>query len=273
MQYQILIDNQNTISGDLNVLIVMLSAIFLVLLALVIFFRKRIKDSNRMKYEFITIVAHKFRTPLTYIKWVCDSLIPEEVDSFKKKSLEDVKKSNQKLIDLTGTLIEIADSESSGGVTYVYEKILLVELMQNIINNAKDSFHEKNIFLSFKCKNDKLKIKADRARLEFVINTLLDNARTYTPIGKKVELAISGSLFHVFIAVEDDGIGISKQDIKHVFSKFFRGKNARINDTEGFGVGLYLASSIIKRLRGKITVESPGENLGSKFTITLPRVR
>jgi signal transduction histidine kinase len=273
MQYQILIDNKNTISGDLDVLIIIFSAIFLTLLTIIIYFLKHIRDNNRMKYEFITIVAHKFRTPLTYIKWVCDSLIPDEADSFKKKSLEDVKKSNQKLIDLTGTLIEIADSESSGGVTYVYEKIPLVELMQDIINKNKDSFHEKNIFLGFKFTNNKIKVKADRTRLEFVINTLLDNARTYTPIGKKVELAVSGSLFKASIIVEDDGIGISKQDIKHVFSKFFRGKNARVNDTEGFGVGLYLASSIIKKLKGKITVESPGENLGSRFMITLPRVR
>ena len=69
------------------------------------------------------------------------------------------------------------------------------------------------------------------------------------------------------------GIGISKKDLPHIFSKFYRGKNARNTDTEGFGVGLYLASSIIKRLGGKIKVFSEGEGMGSTFTVTLPKSR
>lgn len=273
MKYQILIDNNQIISGNVMEIIIVLSFLIIVIILITIYLFKRLNENNRMKYEFITIIAHKFRTPLTYVKWVCDSLIPEEIDSFKKKSLSDIKISNQKLIDLTGTLIEISDSENSGGASYVYEKLPVCEIIKTLVDNTKDLFHEKNIYFSFKCDDDKTRVKVDRSRLEFVINTILDNARTYTPPGKKVELTVSKNLFHVMISVKDDGIGISKQDIKHVFSKFFRGKNARVNDTEGFGVGLYLASSIIKHLKGNIKVESPGENMGTEFTITLPRVR
>jgi signal transduction histidine kinase len=218
-------------------------------------------------------VAHKFRTPLTYVKWVCDTLIPDETDSFKKKSLEDIKRSNQKIIDLTSTLIEIADSESSGGVTYVYEKLPLGELVRDISNKFKDTMHEKNLFFSFDCKNEKAKVRVDKSRFEFVLSTLLENACTYTPPGKNIDISVTSTLFKNYIKVEDSGIGISKQDLPHVFSKFFRGKNARLNDTEGFGVGLYLANSIIKKFHGKMSVESPGEGLGSRFTIRLPRVR
>jgi two-component system sensor histidine kinase ResE len=210
---------------------------------------------------------------MTYIKWVCDTLIPDETDSFKKKSFEDIKKSNQKIIDLTSTLIEIADSDNSTSVTYKIEKIPIYDFVKNVSDKFGDTLHEKNLFFSLNCENHKLKIKADPSRLEFVIYTLLENACNYSPPGKNVSINIKSSLFKVKISVEDNGIGISRQDLPHVFSKFYRGKNARITDTEGLGVGLYLASSIVKRLKGKISVESPGENMGSTFTITLPKSR
>lgn len=273
MKYQLIIDNSSILTGSVLEAGIILGALILAGIIFIIYIWKRLRENARLKYEFITIVAHKFRTPLTYVKWVCDSLVSEETDQYKKKSFEDIKKSNQKIIDLTSTLIEIADTENLGKATYVYEKMPICESVKNITNNFKDSFHEKNLFLSFKCKDDKAKVRVDKSRLEFAINTLLENARNYTPPGKNVEIAVSNTLFKVMISVEDDGIGISKQDLPHVFSKFFRGKNARVTDTEGFGVGLYLTSSIIKHLHGKIKVESPGEDQGSRFTIVLPRTR
>jgi signal transduction histidine kinase len=273
MQYELIIDNNPVITGSVAEISVIIGGILIFILLLAVFLWKKLRENAHLKYEFITIVAHKFRTPLTYIKWVCDSLIPEESDSFKKKSFEEIKRSNQKIIDLTSTLIEIADSENSSGATYIYEKIILADMVKEVSNKYKDTLHEKNIFYSFDVENDKVKVKVDRSRFEFVLATLLENAWTYTPIGKDVKVTITNTLFKTYISVEDSGIGISKQDLPHVFSKFFRGKNARINDTEGFGVGLYLASSIIKRMHGKIKVESPGEGQGSRFTIILPRVR
>lgn len=271
MVYQIILDNKILLSGNIQTAIVISSAVLLAIIFVIFYLFKLLRENGHLKYEFITIVAHKFRTPLTYIKWVCDSLIPEETDSFKKKSLEDVRKSNQKLIDLTGTLIEIADSETSGGVTYVYKIYNLAEIVRGVTNSMKDTFHEKNIFFSVNCNNENIKVKVDRSRFEFVLTTLLENAYTYTSPGKKVDVTIGGNLFRANVAVEDDGIGIPKHDLPHIASKFYRGKNAKINDTEGFGVGLYLASSIMKHFSGKIKIESPGEDMGSRFTIILPR--
>lgn len=273
MQYEIFLDDKLILNGQVLGLSLIIGAIFIIFVAIFSYIIKKSRENSRMKYEFITIVAHKFRTPLTYIKWVCDALIPDETDSFKKKSLEDVKISNQKIIDLTSTLIEIADSESSGSATYVYEKLPLGELVRSISNKYKDMMHEKNLFFAFDCKNEKSKVRVDKSRLEFVLSTLLENACIYTPPGKNVSISITNTLFSNYISIEDSGIGITKQDLPHIFTKFFRGKNARLSDTEGFGVGLYLAKSIVKKFHGKIYVESPGEGLGSTFTIKLPRVR
>lgn len=271
--FQITIDGNPILTGNVVNVVTIGVVALLVFLLIAYYFRKGFKDNSRMKYEFITIVAHKFRTPLTYVKWVCDSLISEETDSFKKESVENIKKSNQKLIDLTGTLIEIADTESSGTATYVYKKIVVCDLVKKAANSLKDMFHEKNIVLGFHCDNDKALVWADETRLEFVLSTLLENARTYTPTAQRVDIIIEINLFYVHISIADTGIGIAKKDLPNIFTKFFRGQNARQTDTEGFGVGLYLASSIIHHLHGKIKVDSKGENLGSTFTITLPRAR
>lgn len=273
MHYQIIIDNTSILQGSVLGIATILAIILAIIIGLIIYFAKGLRENDRLKYEFITIVAHKFRTPLTYVKWTCDTLIPDETDSFKKKSLEDIKKSNQRIIDLTTTLIEIADSENSGSATYVYKKVFVCDLVKEVLDKFKDTFHEKNLFFNFNCVDSKIRAKVDVTRFEFVLSTLLENACTYTSPGKNINISVFNNLLKTFISVEDSGIGISKQDLPHIFSKFFRGENARLNDTEGFGVGLYLASSIVKRLKGKISVESPGENLGSRFTITLPRVR
>ncbi len=273
MQYQISIDGITYISG--NLLIVAIVALVLVVIAIIAFIiiRKRLIENNHMKYEFVTIVAHKFRTPMTYIKWVCDTLIPDETDSFKKKSLEDIKKSNQKIIDLVSTLIEIADDENKAGASYVIDKFPIYEFTKSVADRFKDTLHEKNLFFSLDCDDKTALVKADQGRLEFVLTTLLDNAQTYTNPGQNVAVFINTNMLSVKISVQDSGIGISKNDLPHIFSKFYRGKNARSTDTEGFGVGLYLANSIIKKLGGKMTVESQGEGTGSTFTITLPRAR
>lgn len=273
MQYQISVDGTTYVNGDIITLSIVALIIAIIAIITSIILIKRLKENSHMKYEFVTIVAHKFRTPMTYIKWVCDTLIPEETDSFKKKSLEEIRKSNQKIIDLTSTLIEIADDENNAGATYVFEKFTIYDFVKSITDRFKDNLHEKNLFFSLECDNKDSLVKADRSRLEFVVTTLLDNAQTYTKPGQNVSVFINTNLLNIKISVQDSGIGISKQDLPHIFSKFYRGKNARATDTEGFGVGLYLASSIVKKLGGKITVESQGEDMGSVFTITLPRAR
>lgn len=230
-----------------------------------------ITKNERMKYEFVTIIAHKFRTPLTYIKWAVDELMTTETDSYRAQSLKNVQESNEKLIKLTGTLVELTDADNMTASAYSFERTDLCQFAREVSSTYKDMFHEKNIFFSVQCPATPIFAKIDRSRLEFVLQTLLENARAYTPTGKDVVLAIGLSGRKAAISVTDHGIGIAKDDIPHIFSKFFRAPNARAADTEGFGVGLYLAQSIVERHRGEMTVFSEGAGMGSTFTITLKK--
>lgn len=234
---------------------------------------KKLSGNEILKYEFITIIAHKFRTPLTQVKWISEELLKSEQDPYKHQSLQDIEQSNEKLIKLTNTLIELTDSDNNSASTYAFEKVMLCEFVRTVSNSLKNSFHEKNIFFSVQCPPNDTQVKIDPQRMEFVLQTLLENALTYTTPGQNVDVIIQKENRKVIIAITDHGIGIDKRDLPHVFTKFFRAQNAQATDTEGFGVGLYLAQSVVRRHKGNINVYSEGIGTGSTFVITLPTTK
>lgn len=229
---------------------------------------QKLSKNEVLKYEFITIVAHKFRTPLTHIKWATGELANSEQDPYRKRTLADIQESNDKLIKLTNTLIEITDNESGAMSSYVLERTSLTSIVKRMAEMNKDEFHAKNVFFVVKCPPEEIFVQVDRQRIEFVLETLLENALHYTPPGKNVTMTLSRSGRKAFVTVADEGIGIAKEDLPFIFNKFFRTQNAQETDTEGFGVGLYLAQSVMERHKGSIDVDSPGPGLGSVFTVT-----
>ncbi len=231
----------------------------------------KLAKNEILKYEFITIVAHKFRTPLTHIKWASSELLTSEQDPYRQQTIRELQESNDKLIKLTNTLIEITDTDSGTSTSYEFSPVSLSELMQAAGSSFKDEFHAKNVFFTTQPPVGDAHIMIDRNRMDFVLQTLLENALHYTSPGKNVALSARIVGKKVQIAVTDQGIGIKKEDLPLIFSKFFRTEDAQRADTEGFGVGLYLASTIIRRHKGSITVDSPGVGQGTTFTVTLKR--
>jgi two-component system sensor histidine kinase ResE len=231
------------------------------------------KNGESMKNEFITIIAHKYHTPLTHIKWLSENLIASEKDPYRLGNLNDLHKANEHLIGLTSTLIELTDSDNKTRAAYSFERINICDLVKSVASEFKDLFHEKNIFFSARCPESGIFVKVDKARMEFAFQVFMNNACIYTPPGKNVDVIVSGARRKAVISVTDKGIGIEHSDFSRIFTKFYRAPNAKMTDTEGFGVGLFLAQSIVKRHRGRIEVFSKGPNEGSTFKIILPTVR
>ncbi|MDE1975520.1 MAG: HAMP domain-containing histidine kinase [Patescibacteria group bacterium] len=258
---------------DINTIdIITITAASVIAVFFVAFYIRGRKQTERLKYEFVTIIAHKFRTPLTHIKWLIEDMVKDETEPYKRQNLADIASSNEALIKLTGTLMEVTDSGSADSI-YNMERIDACMFAQAATDAEKQAFHEKNIFLGINCSANGAMIKADRTRLAFVLEVLLSNARAYTPPGRNVSVNISANRRHVLIAVKDDGIGMSDADMKRIFGKFFRSEKARSMDTEGFGIGLYLARSIVLRHGGKLIPYSAGPGQGSTFSVVLKRVR
>ena len=276
MKYQPLIDFIVFLGNNPAWALAIAIAIILInILALHVLWRK-LGENENLKYEFITIIAHKFRTPLTQTKWLIESLLPEEKEPRTKDGLKQMAQANQKLIDLTGTLIELTDSDDPARTGYTFERVSLCTFAREIGASFKEAFHEKNIFFAVQCPETDVVAKIDRARMSFVLSTFLENACTYTSPGQRVDVFISlrkSSSWRkkVVISVVDHGMGIAPADMAKLFTKFFRSKDAKAVDTEGFGVGLYLAQTITRRHKGKIEVFSDGKDKGSTFNIILPR--
>jgi len=271
--FEIIYNNSVVISQtDLEIAVLGL-ALLCALLLLIGLIWKKLRENARLKYEFVTIIAHKFRTPLTYVKWSSDGLINDEHDPYKKQVLMDIKRGNEGLIKLTNTLLEITESDNKSKSSYVYGRLNLCDFVHEVAESYRDAFHQKNIFFSVACMEDQIFVKIDKARMEFVLQVLFENALAYTPTGKTVEVTVGHAGRKAIISVRDYGIGMDEKTRKRLFSKFFRAENAKRVDTEGFGVGLYLAKSVVRRHKGKLEAFSDGIDQGSTFRVVLKKIK
>ena len=255
----------------INIIIIVTIAALMLLIGVLMF--RKLRENETLKYEFVTIIAHKFRTPLTQVKWLVEGLMADEQDPYKKQSLTDISQSNDNLIKLTGTLVELTDAAQSGKSDYKKERLNLCELARLSMEASKNLFHTKNLFMSVSCSEPEIFVNADLARMEFVLGTLFDNACSYTTPGRNISVTVTGDKKHAAINVTDDGIGIDPHDMPRMFTKFFRTRQAQAMDTEGLGVALYLSKAVLKRHGGKIEAFSGGLGKGSTFSVVLPRIK
>jgi signal transduction histidine kinase len=273
MNYELYIEGVPYLEGELKILILIIVAIVLFFIYICMVVWDKLRSYESMKYEFITIIAHKFRTPLTKVKWSLETIFDTEQDPFKKESLMNIKQSNETLINLTNTLVEITDSRNKVVATYNFERINICELVGKVTKSLNVRFHEKNLFLSIKFSQPEIFVKVDKMRMEYALQTIMENSINYSPIGRNVEIYVSKVNKKAIITVVDHGIGIDPADMKNIFSNLYRGSNAKAMDTEGFGVGLFLVNSIVKGNSGKLKLSSEGLDRGTTFTITLPVVK
>ncbi len=273
MKFDIVVNESVIYTGNIVRAVIILIVLVALIAIAIRFIWKKLIENEKLKYEFITIIAHKFRTPLTSVKWVIENSLTGHNDPQLQESFSNIKEANEKLINLTSTLIELTNLDSDKEGSYVFENIHICDFARQVGDTFKDMFHEKNIFFGIQCDPIDLVVKADKSRLEFVIQTLLENARNYTPPGRNVEMRVGQAGKYAVVSVVDNGIGIQPADLKRISHKFYRTENAKQMDTEGFGVGLYLANSIIKKHRGYLDISSPGLNQGSVFSFFIPIAR
>ena len=126
-----------------------------------------------------------------------------------------------------------------------------------------------NVEIKIDIKDNLPEILADPSQLKLVVENLLDNAIRYVKAKGKVEVKLEKQNKSIYFEVKDNGVGIPKEDQKYIFQRFFRSANVMRHQTEGSGLGLYIAKSIVEKSGGKIGFESQ-ENKGSTFWFTIP---
>jgi signal transduction histidine kinase len=230
----------------------------------------RVKDAEVLKNEFITIVTHKFRTPLTQIKWTVDSIKKEASKSPEiTDGLNTIMVASESLTELTNALLKATASEEGDG-SKILTREYIPEIVSRTVRKFKKEISNKNIELRTTTSDDIPITPTDGSNLAIVLYYLIENAIRYTNDSGRIDITIKNTSKQIFIIVKDSGIGISKDELARIFSKFYRSQSSMRMDTEGLGISLFIAKQIADRNGWNLTVDSEGENLGAVFTLTIP---
>ncbi|MFP4022856.1 MAG: ATP-binding protein, partial [Candidatus Paceibacterota bacterium] len=206
-------------------------AVFSVLVVLVgNYIWKAMHIAESLKHEFVTVVTHKFRTPLTHIMWSIEDLKMDDLTDKQRENVRAIENSSKSVIELVNLLTEV--SEGQNEFTASRRDINLSEILREALKEQKQVAERKGIELEERI-NEEIIVSAEKKKLRFVINVLIENALTYTPSDGKITVTLVSDGSRVRLKVKDNGIGMSKGTQELVFSTFFRGDAARSKYTEG----------------------------------------
>ena len=245
-----------------------ISAVLTVTLSIIIW--EKLRKNDMLKYEFITTVTHKFRTPLTHIKWSAENISQTKMLPDTREQLSNIVSANAKLVELTDLLVKA--SELEGDIDgYHSEKMDLSNFVKGIVGSLTKQIQLKQLIVNKEIAPD-LFVMGVASKIQFVVQTLIENSISYTHSGGEIVIKTEKVDKNAIFSVTDTGIGIPPNEFPLLFSKFYRATNARLVDTEGMGIGLYMSKQIIERHKGKIWAVSAGEGKGSTFSFSLPIV-
>jgi len=233
---------------------------------------ERLAEISRLKTEFINIVSHQLRSPLTNLKWTVDFLELKEWDkeSEKKEEYFSVVKENiNRMMELIDDLLVVSRLEQET-IPLIKKEVALDKMIEEMISQFKSFAEASNIKIEFHRQENLPKIFIDVSQMKLIIENLIDNAIRYTRGGGKVEIKLEKNGDNsIYFEIKDSGVGIPKEDQKYIFQKFFRAENAMKDQTRGTGLGLYMVKSIVEKSGGKIGFHSE-EGKGTTFFFTLP---
>lgn len=237
--------------------------------AIGVFVWSKLKESDLLKYEFVTIMTHKLRTPLTSIKWSIEEMAKTVPDA-GQTDLQHIREGVDKLVELSNILADVS-SEDRVQYVYSYKDVDMAQECRAVVSEFTGRANDKHITLdSSGVSSVPLVIRADESKLKILIQTFIDNAIIYTPEGGHVTVGLAEQGKEAVLSVSDTGIGFSKEESHLIFSRLFRTDAARKAATEGMGVGLYIAKGIVERHGGRIWMQSEGQGKGSTFFVALP---
>ena len=252
-------------------IVIGMTAILMIVSYLIIQGFERLAEASRLKSEFVSIASHQLRTPLTGIKWAINLMMTGQVEKLPKEQLErldTIKESNQRMINLVNDLLNVSRVEQ-GRLTLRPEKVSLEKLIQELIKEYALLAKANDIKIFFEVEKNLPSILIDSQGIKLVLHNLIDNAIRYSRNKNQVKIRLSRKKNLIRCEVEDNGVGIPDKDQKRIFQKFFRSENALKYQTEGTGLGLFIAKAILDASKGKIGFESQKDK-GSTFWFELP---
>ena len=237
-------------------------------------FYDALKRQDEAKNDFIILMTHELKAPLTAIQGLLDVMLKGYVGTItdkQKELIERMQKRIDSVLEVSAELLDIYQWHSKGIIDKVWTSVSLKDQIQKAEDLFKLIAQKKGITISYEVPEEQVNVKAGEEELEKVLNNLISNAIKYTPTGGSISVVLTLVDKQVTLRVKDNGIGISSEDVPKIFNEFFRTKEAKVIDPDGSGLGLPFVKKIVESLGGTIRVESE-KGQGTEFMVTLPRI-
>ncbi|MCL4393200.1 HAMP domain-containing histidine kinase [Patescibacteria group bacterium] len=235
-------------------------------------FREQSEKLNIEKNSFAKIIESHLSEPIKIINEQIDNIIKTNKDRIQNNSIQEtfnkIQINSNTLKNLSENILQL-EGLNIQNIAFNLKKINIVPLMQNIIDAMNIKAKEKNISIKFDVKKA-IYINVDIQRMGEILRNIIDNAIKYTGSNGKIIIDIYEKEQKVYIDIKDNGIGIPKKDIPHLFNKFYRASNVASNTNQGYGIGLYLIKQYTEKMNGTISIQSKEGN-GSTFTLSFDK--
>lgn len=235
----------------------------------IIFKQKKI---SQMKTDFVNNMTHEFKTPIATISLAADSILSPNIfnDQNKvKKFINIIKEENARLLDQVEKVLQIAKLDKRK-IHLKISEVDIHDILDKTIDHLELKLNQKGGQIVKKYRAENPFVMGDETHLMNIFNNLIDNAIKYSVDNTKIEIETNNVRNGLEIIVKDNGIGLTKEEINHIFDKFYRVSTGNIHNIKGFGLGLAYVKAFVEAHKGKIHVKSI-KGQGSEFKIYLPK--
>ncbi len=231
-----------------------------------------LKELDQMKSEFVNMVSHELRSPLSSIRQKLSLIVDGltgEINEEQKQIVSRVQHRIDGLIGMISSLLDLARIEA-GRLVQQKERIALSEIIDEVVELMDQEVEKKGLKFEVTIDAQLFPVHADRQSMETVITNLLSNAVKYNREGGRVSISARNRGEFVEVKVADTGVGISEENLPRIFDKFYRIRSEYTRKVIGSGMGLPLVKAIVEAHFGTISVESESGE-GTTFTVLLPK--
>jgi len=232
---------------------------------------KGLRVLDKLKDEFMNVSAHELKTPLVPIIGYIELMLQNKKSKINKKEREQLEICLKNAVRLKNLITDVSDVSKLETKNMKFD--MKAVKIENIINSVAETFKpeikNKNLNLVLNIQSNLPIIKGDSERLVQALSKLVENSVKFTDNGE-IRISAQRQKNNIIVRVEDTGIGIAKDKIPKLFTKFFQADESPTRKTKGTGLGLSICKDIIKAHKGKVLAESKGLGKGSTFTFTLP---
>ncbi|MBN2436645.1 MAG: diguanylate cyclase [Spirochaetes bacterium] len=237
---------------------------------------EKLSELDKLKTDFIQNITHDFKSPLTVIISAVSLALDHDkiMDETAKKRFEIISKASIRLKDSIDKLLELAKMDAEG-VRLNISSINLNQFIENIVNFYQSAVSETSISITTDISAGKYhSFFTDKDKLDAILNNILSNAIKFVdPDDGTIELNVEEAEDSLRISVTDNGIGIEKENLDAIFTRFFQTSDGRKKRYSGTGIGLAYASQLANIMHGKLFAESDGKGKGTCFVLELPFVQ